>query len=423
MDRRGFLVTAVALAGARWLSPGSRRQSPSTRLILLGTGGGPRPRKLRSALAQVIVANDTPYVVDCGDGVARQLVLAGVPLRTLRHIFITHHHSDDNADYGNLIWLGWTAGLRTRVDTWGPSPLSRMTSLFLEMNAYDIRTRIADEGRVPLAPLVQVHELSEGGLVMQDENVKVTAALVHHPPVVPAMAYRFDAVDRSIVISGDTTPSDALVRLAQGADVLVHEALYVPGVDRLVAAVPNAPDVRRSILSHHTSAEDAGRAALAAGDKLLVLSHLVPGEDPAVTDRPKPRSPWATTVTRRTIADIIDSSRRAESRRPYGERQDTNVSHTSRCCSPRSCAAHAAALFGRLARESLQEAGGTLRPSRVAPGLSGPHPAVGLPRGGGVGSRRGPRAPRVSWALGAAHPRLDWRATGRYGTGLPVPIR
>jgi ribonuclease BN (tRNA processing enzyme) len=233
----------------------------------------------------VIVANDTAYVVDCGNGVARQLVFAGVPLTRLRHIFLTHHHSDHNADYGNLIWLAWTAGLRTRVDAWGPPPLEKLTRLFLEMNAYDIDTRIADEGRVPLAPLVHVHELSQGGLVMQDENVKVTAAHVSHPPVVPAFGYRFDGRDRSIVISGDTAPSDNLIKLARGADVLVHEALDVAGVDRLVARVPNAPMLKRSILSHHTTAEDAGRVAEAAGVKTLVLSHLVPPDDPAVTDQ------------------------------------------------------------------------------------------------------------------------------------------
>ncbi len=182
--------------------------------------------------AQVIVANDTPYVIDCGDGVARQLVIAGVSLDKLRHIFVTHHHSDHNADYGNLIWLAWAAGLRAHVDTWGPPPLEKMTRLFFEMNAYDIDTRIADEGRVPLAPLVRAHELSQGGLVMKDDNVRVTAALVDHPPVVPAFAYRFDAADRSIVISGDTTRCDNVVQLAQGADVLVHSALYVPAVDR-----------------------------------------------------------------------------------------------------------------------------------------------------------------------------------------------
>ena len=120
---------------------------------------------------------------------------------------------------------------------------------------------------------------------MQDENLKVTAALVHHPPVVPSFGYRFDAADRSIVFSGDTTPSDALIRLAGGADVLVHDALYEPGVDRLVARVANSPALKRSILSHHTKAEDAGRVAQAAGVKLLVLSNLVPPDDPAITDQ------------------------------------------------------------------------------------------------------------------------------------------
>lgn len=285
MDRRRFLGVTLALAGAGRVASNAGAQQPKTKLILLGTAGGPRPRTSRSAPAQVIVAGDTAYVVDCGDGVARQLVLAGVPLARIRHIFITHHHSDHNADYGNLLLLAWTAGLRTPVDTWGPPPLAEMTKLFFEMNAHDIAARIADERRVPLAPLVHVHELREGGLVMRDEQVKVTAALVHHPPVVPAFAYRFDAADRSIVISGDTTPFDNLLKLAQDADLLVHEALYPEGVNRLVAGVGNAADLKRSILSHHTSAEDAGRVAQAAGVKTLVLSHLVPAEDPSITDQ------------------------------------------------------------------------------------------------------------------------------------------
>jgi ribonuclease BN (tRNA processing enzyme) len=285
MDRRTFLVAATALAGAALTPWPATAQRDRMRLILLGTGGGPRPRKASSAPAQVIIVNDTAYVVDCGDGVARQLVLAGVSLPSLRYIFLTHHHSDHNADYGNLILLSWAAGLRTRVDTWGPPPLRKMTKQFFDMNAYDITTRIADEGRVPLVPLVHVHELSKGGPVIQDKNVRVTAALVHHPPVVPAFGYRFDARDRSIVISGDTAPSDNLIKLAQGADVLVHDALHVPGIDRLVAGVPNATSLKQSIMSHHTTAEDAGRLAQAAGVKTLVLSHLVPAEDPAVTDQ------------------------------------------------------------------------------------------------------------------------------------------
>ncbi|HVE33618.1 MAG TPA: MBL fold metallo-hydrolase, partial [Gemmatimonadaceae bacterium] len=93
MRRRTFLEIAAGFAGARWISISRERPPSRTRLILLGTAGGPRPRVTRSAPAQVIVANNAAYVVDCGDGVARQLVLAGVPLATLRSVFITHHHS------------------------------------------------------------------------------------------------------------------------------------------------------------------------------------------------------------------------------------------------------------------------------------------------------------------------------------------
>jgi len=285
VSRRRFLAGTVALAGSLARAPRARAQRARTRLILLGTGGGPRPRKESSGAAQVIVADGAAYVIDCGDGVARQLAFAGVPLTSLRHIFLTHQHSDHNADYGNLIWLAWASGLSSRVDAWGPPPLDEMTTLFLQMNAYDISTRISNEGRVPLAPLVHVHELREGGEVMRDERLRVTAALVDHPPVVPAFGYRFDAADRSIVISGDTTPSERLIELAKGADVLVHSALYVPAVDRLVACVPNASGLKASIIAHQTSAEDAGRVAQAAGVRTLVLSHLVPADDPKVTAR------------------------------------------------------------------------------------------------------------------------------------------
>jgi ribonuclease BN (tRNA processing enzyme) len=284
MNRRTFLSAAALSFAARPLGWQSAASPPGMRLILLGTGGGPTPKKSVSAPAQAIIVNNTAYVVDCGDGVARQLVNADVPLRTLRHIFITHHHSDHNADYGNLLLLSWASGLATAVDTWGPPPLAKITELSLQMNAYDIGIRIRDEGRVPLAPLIHPHELTRPGVVMEDENVKVTSALVDHPLVTPAFAYRFDGPDRSIVISGDTARSDNLVRLARGADVLVHEALWLPAIDRIVARDPNASRLRKHLIDSHTSAEDCGRVAQAAAVKTLVLSHLVPGGDSTVTD-------------------------------------------------------------------------------------------------------------------------------------------
>jgi ribonuclease BN (tRNA processing enzyme) len=289
--RRAFLLGAGAtIAGAaigiaRRAHAQAAGGASKTRLILLGTGGGPRPRQNSMSTAQVIIANDVPYVVDCANGVPRQLVLAGVALAKVRHVFVTHHHSDHNADYGNLLLLAWASGLRTRVDTWGPPPLKKITRLFFEMSAPDIDVRIADEGRVPLVPLIHPHEITQDGPVMQDENVKVTAARVEHPLVPDAFAYRFDAPDRSIVISGDTHRSDNLVKLARGADVLVHEAMWVPGVDRLVAFSPNATTLKKHIIDSHTPVDEVGQVAAAAGVKTLVLSHLVPAQDDRLTDQ------------------------------------------------------------------------------------------------------------------------------------------
>lgn len=278
VSRRCFLGTA--LAGLCVTRASARRAPPDrSRLILLGTAGGPTPKPSRAAPANAIVIGGRTYVIDCGNGVARQLARAGISTTSIRDVFITHHHSDHDADYGNLLLLAWGDALRTPVDTWGPPPLTRMTELFLEMNQPDISVRERDEGRPPLGPLIRPHEIRGAGAVMHDDLVRVTAAVVEHPLVPLALAYRFDCPDRSIVFSGDTRPSDHLIALARNADVLVHEVLLP---SRLSADMPAA--VRQHIMASHTTAEDAGRVAAAANVKMLVLTHLVPTEPPAPAD-------------------------------------------------------------------------------------------------------------------------------------------
>lgn len=282
LSRRDFVASAIAAAPLGRLA---RRTVPPSRLILLGTAGGPTPKPNRAAPAQAIVVGDATYVVDCGNGVARQLALAGLRLGSIRSILVTHHHSDHNADYGTLLLLAWASDLTTRVDTFGPPPLVEMTRQVLALHDTDIRTRIADEGRPPLAPLIAPHEVTEGGLVFEDDRVRVTAALVEHPPLAPAFAYRFDCADRSIVISGDTRPSPALVALARGADVLVHEVMHLPSIEALIAAEPNAATLREHLVASHTTTEQVGRLATEAGVRTLVLSHFVPGGHPFLEDR------------------------------------------------------------------------------------------------------------------------------------------
>ena len=263
------------------------KQTPETgmKIVLLGTAGGPTPKKNRAAPSQVVIVDGVSYVVDCGNGVAQQMVKANLKLSSIEHIFLTHHHSDHNADYGNLMLLSWAADLDHRIDTYGPPPLKKMTQQFLALNDFDIKTRIKDEGRRPLSNMIFPHELIRGGVVMQNDKVKVTATLVVHPPVTPAFAYRFDANGKSIVISGDTAPSENLIKLAQGADVLVHEVMHTPSLDKLLGTEPHAIKLKDHLLASHTTCEQLGQLATRAKVKKLVLSHFVPGGYPYLEDK------------------------------------------------------------------------------------------------------------------------------------------
>lgn len=272
VSRRAFLALGASTATAALVA--RPRAQGATRLVLLGTAGGPTPKVERSAPAQAIVAGDRVYLIDCGDGVARQLALAGLPLSRLRAIFITHQHSDHNAGYGPLLVLGWTSGISAPIDVLGPPPLRHMTDRLLEAHDFDISLRIRDEGRAPLRPLIRTREVTAGGEVFRDDRVRVTAARNDHVPIEHSYAYRVDAPDASIVISGDTAYSANVLALARGADILVHEVVM-----RAFFEAPDAPltpDIRRHIIASHTDVEDAGRLAAEAGVKTLVLTHFVP---------------------------------------------------------------------------------------------------------------------------------------------------
>ena len=270
------------------------------RLILLGTKGGPRVGNGRSNPASALVLDGVPYVIDCGNGVARQLVQADIPLNAVRHVFITHLHSDHMLDYGGLLYDAWAAGLRHPVDAYGPPTLDELTRDFFDYMRFDIDTRIADEGRPDLRKLVRTHPIGRDAVVMENDRVKVTAARNVHPPIHESYALRFDTRERSIVFSGDTNRSDAVVALAQGADLLVHEALYVPGVEAMLARVPNAATLKEHLLASHTTTEDVGRVAAAARVKKLVLTHLVPGDDPGITD-----AMWLEGVRRHYDGEVV----------------------------------------------------------------------------------------------------------------------
>jgi ribonuclease BN (tRNA processing enzyme) len=302
-NRRQFLsgVAGFALSGGLLTRLGVGQEKKGTRVILLGTKGGPRVGEAgRSNPSTLVLINDVPYVVDCGYGTARQLMAAGVALNRLRYLFITHHHSDHNLEYGPLFYDAWITGLPVHVDAYGPVGLEQMTRDFFSYMKFDIDTRIVDEGRSDPRKLLAAHDFNKPGVVLVNDDVKISAALVRHPPIAQAYAYRFDAKDRSVVISGDTAYAPELAEFAKGADVLVHEVMYLPGVEALVRRLPDATRLRAHLLAAHTLPEDVGKIAAQAGVKTLVLSHFVPGDDASITDEQ-----WAQDVRKHFKGRII----------------------------------------------------------------------------------------------------------------------
>lgn len=286
-NRREFLSAAAGFVVSQSLLRGVAvsQEKKSTRVILLGTKGGPRVGEAgRSNPSTLVMINDVPYLVDCGYGVSKQLITAKVALDRLRYLFITHHHSDHNLEFGPLIYNTWITGLPAHIDAYGPTGLTKMADDFFNYLKFDIDTRIVDEGRTDPRKLVTVHEIEKPGVVMVNDDVKVSMCLVRHPPIKQAFAYRFDAKDRSVVISGDTAYAPELAEFASGADVLVHEVMYLPGIEALLKRLPNATRLREHLMAAHTLPEDVGKIAAQAEVKTLVLSHFVPGDDASITD-------------------------------------------------------------------------------------------------------------------------------------------
>ena len=279
----GLALGAAALRARSGFAQQTAAELGPDRLILLGTRGGPFISGYApSPPASLLVFRNVSYIIDAGYGVTFKLLDADFPLLALRHIFITHHHSDHNLELGPLLYNSWANGLRTPVDVHGPVGLNALIAGYWESNRFDLETRIADEGRPDLRKLVNMHEFSQGP-ILSNADVKVTALRNSHPPVAESYALKFELDGKVVVFSGDTSYFPPLAEFANGADYLVHEVLYAPALDALLSRRPNAPTLKASIMSHHTSAEDVGRIAASANVRTLVLNHLIPADDSSLT--------------------------------------------------------------------------------------------------------------------------------------------
>lgn len=267
----------------------------SLHVILCGTGS-PLPDADRAAACTAVIAGNNFYLVDVGPGSQEVVQLMRLPRAQLSGVLLTHFHSDHIGGLGEVTMQSWVAGRDKPLPVYGGPGVERIVSGFNLAYNHDRAYRVAHhgdhlmprEGGRATAHAFEVNK--QPVIIMNDGELRITAFKVEHNPVEPAVGYRFDYGGRSVVISGDTGPSDALVEASRGADLLVHEALaghLISRMSRLASerGLDRMAGLAADILDYHSTPAQALDAARRAGVPTLVLTHLVPGPPNRLAER------------------------------------------------------------------------------------------------------------------------------------------
>jgi ribonuclease BN (tRNA processing enzyme) len=286
----------------------------STRLITLGTSAGPPPRAHRAQSSNLLIVNGALYVVDAGDGVVRRLAKAGINVREIGTIFVTHHHDDHTAGLGTLLSVAWDQNRTKPINVYGPPRTLELVKAAVQYFTISAEIRIADGGRsVPIAQVFFGHDIGTG-VVYEDANIEVIAVENSHFDFHEGTAarkhksysYRFETPDRVIVFTGDTGPSDAVTELAKGADLLVSETSSCQGrmqemIDdgrwQAMTAAEQA-GITRQMTQGHMTLDEIGKMAASANVKTVVLSHLTHKRNGDYT-------PWAEEVKKHFSGQVL----------------------------------------------------------------------------------------------------------------------
>lgn len=282
------LVMWAANAGATTQKPAPSGDLPSIQVILLGTAGGPTFNADRNGISTLVVAGSERLLFDMGRNATGGMVRLGIKPAELTRVFLTHLHSDHIIALPELMLFGWTQGRTTPLEVWGPAGTRAMVGKLQEAFTFDIHVRRDVDEKTPGEGIRVIATDIREGVVYESHGVKVTAFLVDHAPVKPAFGYRVDFEGHSVTLSGDTKPSENLVRFASGTDLLVHEVgrwkqdpqLNGPPDELL----PHSGQTRRQarvIADHHTDGVEAGTIFERVKPKLAVFSHY--NTDPKAT--------------------------------------------------------------------------------------------------------------------------------------------
>ncbi len=296
----GRLGIAIALAVLLCAGPALGQGAQRPVWITLGTAGGPMPNPLRSQPANALVAGDDVVLFDVGDGAVERMAAAGLRLGQVRAVFLSHLHSDHVAGLAGLIGLRWMTSVRAPLTVYGPPGTRTLVEGLLASMEPTREAGYGFPNGFGADPIhIGVKEIAGGASVAVLPGMEVIAAENTHYSFTPgsdearrfkSLSYRIQARGRVIVYTGDTGPSEAVTRLAKGADLLVSEAQNLPALVKVIhAASPNMPAsvfdaTLEHLRRHHLSTEDVGRMASAAGVGAVVLTHLGPAPPPAAAD-------------------------------------------------------------------------------------------------------------------------------------------
>jgi len=275
--KRAVAALALALAiapGSATTARAAASSADTTSLILLGTGM-PFPDPQAQGPAFIVKVGARTFLFDAGSGVMRQMVAAGLPVRgdVLTAVFLTHLHSDHTLGLPDVMLTTWVMGRQHPLPIYGPPGTAAMTRSIFEAWKEDIRVRTEGLEHKPRgAEQVVVHEI-HAGVVYDSAGVKITAIAVQHGIWKEAFGYRIDAPGKSIVLSGDTAPCDAIVTAAHGVDLLLHEVY--PAALLKPEPRPGGESWPRYMKTFHTSDRELGAIAARARPKKLVLVHIV----------------------------------------------------------------------------------------------------------------------------------------------------
>ena len=268
--RTGFLLVVLSAALA------VAAPSQTFKVTLLGTGS-PQPRMDRFGPSILVEAGGKKLLFDCGRGSAQRIEQLKIPFTEMDALFLTHLHSDHTVGIPDLWLTGWARGRKVPFQVWGPAGTKEMMSHLEEAFQFDIRIRQEDD-KLPAQGVAVTAKDIEQGVVYDNSGIKVTAFAVDHGMVKPALGYRIDFAGHSVVLSGDTRPSENLIHFSAGTDVLIHEVID-PQAFRAKNPLVSAERFQ-AIAGHHTTAEQAGTIFSRVKPKLAVYSHIVPGDAP-----------------------------------------------------------------------------------------------------------------------------------------------